>query len=290
MSSTKKLQTLVLLVILLLIATALIGLFWQGEGYTKIATAIDGREIELYGKGAYANHSILRATSYMGADLSILFTVVPILLVTAVCMEKFQRNLLICSGALMVAFYYSISLTFGAAINRYFLLYIALFSLSGFTLGYSVYQSGKIAWKHQNLSRTRNWGTSIFIFLAGASALIWLGMLVPAIMSGDFTEFIDINTTEPTFALDIGILFPLYISCAIALLKGKELGFWLTPILLTFYSLVGSMVAIQTLVQQRNGIEIPMPQMLSLVASFITLGAIALILNIRFMKRNIKPV
>jgi hypothetical protein len=289
MSSIKRLNLLVLFVCILLVATTLIGIFWQGEDSAKIVTAIDGREVELLGRGAYANHSILRAASYIGADLTMLLIVLPLLLITNSYMRKSNKSLLVMSGVLMIVLYYSISLTFGAAINQFFLLYIVLFSLAGFTFTYAVYLSGKTLWR-MDPPQGRNLGTSVFLLLAGASALIWLTMLIPAIISGDYSELIDINTTEPTFVLDIGIIFPIFTACAVALLKGREFGFRFAPTLLTFYSLVGTMVAIQTMVQQRYGIEIPLPQMIGLVVSFIVLGIIALILNIRFMKKNISSV
>ncbi len=167
-------------------------------------------------------------------------------------------------------------------------MYTALFSVAGFSFGYSVYLLSKTPWKQGNHPHSRNWGTAFFLFLAGASALIWLSMIIPALISGDFSEFIDVNTTEPTFALDIGIIFPLFTVCGVALLKQREFGYRFTPVLLTFYSLVGALVAVQTIVQHGYGIEIPLPQMIGLVSSFIALGATALIVNIRFMKRDIK--
>lgn len=287
MNTTKTMRLLILLVCILLMVTALVGLFWQGEGSSKIVTAIDGRDVELYGHGAYANHSLLRATSYMGADWAMLLIVVPLLLLSAAFLNRFPKSLLVCSGALMIAFYYSITQAFGAAFNHYFLLYTALFSVAGFSFGYSVYLLGKTAWKRENRTQSKNRGTAIFLFLAGASALIWLSLIIPAMISGDFSEFIDVNTTEPTFALDIGIIFPLFTVCGIALLVQREFGYRFTPVLLTFYSLVGALVTVQTIVQHSHGIEIPLPQMIGLVASFMVLGAIALILNVRFMRRNI---
>ncbi len=280
-------RLLVLLICVLLVSTALAGLLGQGESSARTVTALDGREVELYGRGAYANHSLLRATSYMGADWAIMSVVVPLLLLASACLRKLPKSLLVCSGALMIAFYYSISLAFGAAFNRYFLLYTALFAQAGFSLGYSVYLLGRTSWQQKKQTQSRNRGTAVFLFLAGASALIWLSMIIPALISGDFSEFIDINTTEPTFALDIGIIFPLFIVCGIALLKQREFGYRFTPVLLTFYSLVGVMVAVQTIVQRIYSVEIPLPQMIGLVASFIALGTIALILNVRFTKREI---
>lgn len=288
MNSTKMMRFSVLAVCILLITTALIGLFWQGEGSSKLVSTIDGREVELYGRGAYTNHSILRATSYMGADLAMLLVVVPLLLITAASIKKFPKNLMVCGGALMIAFYYSISLAFGAAFNHYFLLYTALFSVTGFSFGYSVYLLGKTSWKDENQTQSKNRSTAMFLFFAGSTALIWLGMIIPALIKGDFSEFIDVNTTEPTFALDIGIIFPLFTICGVALLKQKEFGYRFTPVLLTFYSLVGVMVALQTTVQHSYGIKIPLPQMIGMVASFIALGIVALVLNVRFMRRSIK--
>ncbi len=288
MNPTKSMRLLVLLVCVLLMATSLAGLFWQGESFSKIATAIDGREVELYGRGAYANHSLLRATSYIGADWAMLLIVLPLLLITAAFLNVFPKSLMVCSGALMATFYYSISLAFGAAFNQLFLLYTVLFSAAGFSLGYSIYLLGRSSWKQASQVQSKNCGTAIFLFLAGATALIWLIMIIPALISGDFSEFIDINTTEPTFALDIGIIFPLFIFCGISLLKQTQFGYRYTPVLLAFYTLVGALVAVQTFVQHGYGIEIPLPQMITLVVSFITLGAIALILNVRFMRSIVK--
>lgn len=287
-NSTKMMRLSVLAVCILLMTTALVGSFWQGEGSSKLVSALDGRQVELYGRGAYSNHSILRATSYIGADLAMLLVVVPLLFTTAASIKKFPKSLLVCSGALMTAFYYSISLVFGAAFNRYFLLYTALFSVTGFSFGYSVYLLGKRSWKGENQTQSKDRGTAIFLLFAGSTALIWLGMIIPALIQGDYSEFIDVNTTEPTFALDIGVIFPLFTACGIALLKQKEFGYRFTPVLLTFYSLVGVVVIMQTTVQHIYGIKIPLPQMIGTVASFIALGIVALVLNVRFMRRSVK--
>jgi hypothetical protein len=285
--SMKMMRRLVLLVCLLLLATALAGLLWNGEGSSRTVSAIDGRDVELFGRGAYANHTIMRATTYIGADWTILLIIVPLLLVTAGMLNRFPKSLLVCSGALLIAFYYSISLSFGAAFNHFFLLYTTLFSVSGFSFGYSVYLSGKSSWRCETQSQSRSRGTAGFLFIAGVTALIWLSMIIPGMISGDFSAFIDVNTTEPTFVLDIGAVFPLFTVCGISLMKKKEFGYRFTPVLLTFYTLVGALVAVQTVVQNSYGVEIPLPQLISLVASFIAFGTISLVLNIRFMKRCI---
>ena len=285
--SMNTMRRLVMLVCLLLLVTALTGLLWNTEGSSRTVSAIDGRDVELFGRGTYANHTIMRATTYIGADWTMLLVIVPLLSVTATMLNKFPKSLLVCSGALMIAFYYSISLAFGAAFNHFFLLYTALFSVSGFSFGYSVYQSGKSSWKYKAQSQWRCRGTAVFLFFAGATALIWLSMIIPGTISGDYSAFIDVNTTEPTFVLDIGVVFPIFTVCGVSLIKNKTFGYRFTPVLLTFYTLVGALVAVQTVVQKSFGVDIPLPQLLSLVASFIVFGTISLVLNIRFMKRCI---
>jgi hypothetical protein len=281
-----KLRLFALLVCALLAATALSGILWQQESLVKTAIAFDGRQVELFGRGAYANHSLIRATSYLGADWAMLVFVIPLLLLSSAYILKDPRSLFLCSGGFMIAFYYSISQAFGAAFNQFFLLYTVLFSVTGYSFGYSLSLLAKSTWKRNSTLQRKNRATAIFLFLAGASALIWLTMIIPAMITMDYSEFLDINTTEPTFAMDIGVIFPLFTICGIALLKESEFGLRMTPVLLTFFSLVGFLVVSQTIVQHIYGIQIPLPQMISLVASFIVLGVAALLFNIYFMKRN----
>ena len=285
MNPYRLFQVLCLITLILLIITSSLGLFWDIPGEYFGATTLDGREIELYGKGAYANHSILRAASYIGADLTIFALVVPLLSYSLYLARRSRKGLLLTSGLLMISLYYSISLAFGAAINRFFLLYILLFAFALTAFIHSVCLTGKETWKLKRRNNSENILTSIFLLLAGFSALVWLTMLIPAITSGDYSKFIDINTTEPTFVLDIGIIFPLFTYAGLSLMKAKEIGYRLTPILLTFYSLVGAMVSIQTVIQLNLGIEIPIKDAIGLIFSFIFMGVAALLINIRFLRR-----
>ena len=275
-------RLLVLLVCTLLIMSAFVGLFWKEAGIATSARSIDGREIILYGRGAYANHSISRAGSYMGTDITMLVTVAPLLLLAIILLKKTPKSFFVLAGGLMVVCYYSISLVFGAAFNRFFLLYTALFSVAILTFGYVIRLLQGLTWRHGEETK-KKYGTAVFLFLAGASALIWLTVIIPGMLSGDFSAFIDINTTEPTFALDIGIIFPFFVVCGFSLLRRGRFGYLFTPVLLTFYSLVGVLVVVQTMVQWSFGIEIPLPQLISFVIVFMVLGLISLFLNLRFM-------
>ncbi|HCW73919.1 MAG TPA: hypothetical protein DHM90_09115 [Clostridiaceae bacterium] len=108
--------------------------------------------------------------------------------------------------------------------------------------------------------------------------------ILPAVMSGTPLSNIEIYTTEATFVLDLGIILPVYIACGIALLRKKEMGYKLTPILLIFITIIGLTVIGQNIYQTNAGVMIPQRQFFTLVISFAVLGIIATFLNIRFVK------
>jgi len=272
-----------MLVCLLLLMTAALGLLFQGEGTTRFVLALDGHQVELFNRGTYANHSVLRATSYMGADLTMLVVVVPLLMISSYSLRKTTKSLMIINGALMIAFYYSISLAFGAAFNPYFLLYTVLFAVSGFALANALIMLIKTS-NLLMIAQTRSISTVIFLMIGGLSALIWLTLIIPAYSSGDYSAFIDVNTTEPTFTLDIGIVFPLFMTTSYLLYQRKRSGYVMTPVVLTFFALVGAMVSIQTMIQYFYQVDIPLQDLIRLVISFILLGLISLGLNIRFLQ------
>jgi len=93
-----------------------------------------------------------------------------------------------------------------------------------------------------------------------------------------------VYTTEPTFVLDFGIILPAYLGCGIAIFKKKAIGYKLTPVLLTFIIIIGLTVIGQSIVQTSIGIVIPVKELVVLVVSFIVLGIIAVVLNIKFMR------
>ena len=92
-------------------------------------------------------------------------------------------------------------------------------------------------------------GTAIFLTICGLSVLVWLEFIIPAVISGEPLSMIEIYTTEPTFVLDLAIVLPIYLFSAVALLNREKIGYKLTPILLTFITIVGLTVISQNVVQ-----------------------------------------
>lgn len=271
------------LVVLLTFIAALVGIFYTFGGERFVVENIYGESIELYGDGIYQYNSVLKAMGNKGTDMVMLIVATLFALFT-VRREKSSLFRLLQIGTLTALFYYSSCLVFGVTFNSLFPVYVMLFSSSLFLLIRLLSE-----WiKESNISEKaqgRNFrGTALFTIISGCSVLVWLEFILPAVMSGTPLSNIEIYTTEATFVLDLGIILPVYIACGIALLRKKEIGYKLTPILLIFITIIGLTVIGQNIYQTNAGVMIPQRQFFTLVISFAVLGIIATFLNIRFVK------
>ena len=84
--------------------------------------------------------------------------------------------------------------------------------------------------------------------------------------------------------MDLAVIFPIYLGCGIALLRRKAIGYKLAPVLLTFITIIGLTVIGQNVFQSAMGVSIPIRQLFGLVVSFVVLGFIATLLNVRFWR------
>lgn len=271
------------LVVLLTFIAALVGIFYTFGGERFVVENIYGESIELYGDGIYQYNSVLKAMGNKGTDM-VMLIVASLFALFTVLREKSSLFRLLQIGTLTALFYYSSCLVFGVTFNSLFPVYVMLFSSSLFLL-----ISLLSEWiKESNISekaQDRNFrGTALFTIISGCSVLVWLEFILPAVMSGTPLSNIEIYTTEATFVLDLGIILPVYIACGIALLRKKEIGYKLTPILLIFITIIGLTVIGQNIYQTNAGVMIPQRQFFTLVISFAVLGIIATFLNIRFVK------
>ena len=114
---------------------------------------------------------------------------------------------------------------------------------------------------------------------------MWLTFIIPAIVSGTPKEFIEIYTTEPTFVIDLAVILPSALFCAVMLLRRKAIAYQIAPVYLILLTGVGLCVIMQTIVQTSLGIVLEAGQMFGLVISFVVLGIVAVLLNIKLLKR-----
>lgn len=280
----KRMKYLISLTLVLAFITSSLGLFYKGTHFNQTITSIHGIEVLLYGKGAYAFMSVMRAGTYIATDIIVLIVVTGLAILLIISKKDTVIKRYVLAGVMLFILYYSISLSFGSPLYHFFLIYIVLFFVSSVTSFKLIQLILKldITFENKHLSFKK---TSYFLIIAGFSSLIWLTLLIPAMISRDYSTVVDINTTEPTFVLDIGYIFPIYLFTGISLFKHKKIGYQLTPVLLTFYTLVGFLVISQTIVQRQLGIDISIQELIVLVFSFALLGLSSGIINYQFLKK-----
>lgn len=281
---TQKTKFIILTSLLLSILSAFIGVLSNNAIAISTYRSIHGEHIILFGKGVYALMSILQAATYIGTDLMIIpFAIVMIIILL------FQRKSIvsfwILSGGMIFITYYSISMIFGTPLSFMFILYVALFSFSVFGL-FNIIKTTMSFNPNQEIGEKKFIKTGIFLIFASISSLIWLSLLIPAIVTKDFTQILDTNTTEPTFAIDIAIIFPIFLFSGISLIKREKKGYILSPILLFFYSLIGLLVIFQTLTHFYFGVEVGLDKLIGLVFSFAFLSSISLILCVQIIVKT----
>lgn len=280
---TKAIKVLSALVAVFMFLSACIGLFYTNGGEHFFVTNIYGQQIELFGDGIYSYNSLLKVGATKGTDI-VMLVVSLILLVTVLCLSSRRYAKLLAAGLQSCILYNSIYLITGVSFNRLFPLYLVLFSTSLFAFILTV-SSLKIEACFDEILYTKKLkGTAIFLIAGGCSVLVWLTNLVPAVLTGAPTGFIEIYTTEPTFAIDLGIILPTCLIAGVGLLKRHHFSYVLASILLTLFACVGLCVIFQTVVQTRLGIVLSIGQMTGIVVSFVILGIIALFLNYRLLK------
>ena len=268
------------------ITSACFGLFYSFGGTQRVVENIYGHQVALFGDGIYANDSIMKAATTKGTDIAIIFISL-MLLITVVFLRRKKYALLLQSGMLSVVLYVSTCLIMGINFNKLFLLYLLQFGSALFAFIISMSELVKRKSFDNSLYEKRLTCTAVFLIISGCSVFMWLMFIIPSVVSGMPMEIIDVYTTEPTFAIDLAVVLPFALFCGIGLLKKQAIAYQLSPVMLTMLTGVGICIIFQTIMQSTLGIVLETGQLLGLVGSFVIIGTVALVLNIRLLKRTV---
>lgn len=268
---------------LLSITSACLGLFYSFGGEQREVQNIHGQIVTLFGDGIYMNDSIMKVGATKGTDIAVIIVSV-FLLITVFFLNKHKFSRFLQTGLLSIILYASTCLVMGVSFNRLFLLYVIQFGCALFAFILSFSYLLKSDGFDEELYQTKHKGMAIFMIVAGCSTLVWMEFIIPVMITGQPMDIIDIYTTEPTFAIDLAIIFPTAIYSGVIILKQREIGYKVASVIMILLSGVGLCVILQTIVQNSLGIVVPIGQMIGLVVSFVILGTIATFLNIKLLK------
>jgi hypothetical protein len=192
--------------------------------------------------GVYRNNTAFAAAAFRGTDLVSLVVALPILAGSLwLARRGSRRGLLVWLGALAYVAY-TYLYTFAIAWNRLFLVYVALLSLSLFTLMRALVALDAEQLAGRFSDRTRVRGVSTFLWVVGGMlGLMELAQVVPALLAGEVPATV-VRTGHPTgviYIVDLGLVVPLMllagrwvrarhpwgsVAAAILLVKGVTVG------------------------------------------------------------------
>lgn len=265
------------LVALLAAIAAAAGLFVKDSGEPFLFTTLRGQTAKIHGQGLYRYDTLFFGAGFKGQDAVALFLGVPLL---ALSIFLYQRGTvsgqLLLAGTLGYFLYLYASMALGAAYNKLFLLYVAIFSASLFTF-VQVFSS---AYSHLAASPLPSGlprlGLAIFMLAAGLVTLVvWGAPLVAALIKGGPPDRMDSYTTMVTYALDLAIITPATFLCAVLVLGDNPMGYVIAAPLLTLIILLAPQIILSTIFQRSAGVPFATGEMIGPVAGFVVLGLIA---------------
>jgi hypothetical protein len=240
--------------------------------------------IGIWHEQLYYKETLDSLSQCIGADISNLFIISPILLVSAFYASKENRIAkIIWIGTMMINIYTYVIYSFSVHFNFLFHIYCAI-------LGLSVFSALAFFIEYIN-EDFKNWFTEkaptkiIGIFLlivASMFIVLWLSEDLPAILTNTVPESIIKGNllTNPVHVLDFSFYLPLMIISSVMLMKKKALGYLLAPMMVVLVILTNvNIICLSVVTMQKTSINnIPMIIGFSLF-TFVSLGFLWLFLK-----------
>ena len=256
MAPQKAINILVPIIFFLALAAVLAGV-WPGPGTPYEINNFRGEDVTINARGLYYWDTVSSAAQMQANDLVTLVLGLPLLAVSFwLTLRGSLRGRLMLTGTLGFILYTYITMCFGAAYNRLFLVYVALFSMSLFAFVLSVMSFDlKTLPQHFSDKLPRRWIAGLLFFAAAFLGLAWLGRIA-ATFSQNVIPALENTTSMFIQAMDLGIIMPTCILSAILLLRRSAWGYLLASVGMLKFLTLGIAVALMALNMARGGVPI----------------------------------
>lgn len=294
MNYSPALKWLVPVIIVLAFAAALAGLL-PGEGQPYSLTNFRGEEVTINARGLYSWDTVSSAAQMQANDLIMLALALPLLAISLwLTLRGSLRGRLLLTGTLGFILYTYITMCFGAAYNKLFLVYVALFSLSLFAFILSMMSFDlQTLPAHFSEKLPRGWIAGLLFFAAAFLSLAWLGRILPTLAldslslweRGGVRGIPALENTTSMFiqAMDLGIIVPLCVLAGILLLRRSAWGYLLASVGLMKFLTMGIAVSLMSLNMARVGAPVSAVELV-----VFPVIAIANLVMVALLIKNIK--
>lgn len=283
MKTPKALKWMIPLIFVLALSAALAGI-WPAEGTPYSLTNFRGETITINARGLYYWDTFSSAVQMKANDFVTLVVGLPLLLISfLLSLRGSLRGRLLLSGTLGFILYTYMGMCVGTAYNDFFLVYVALFSLSLFAFILSLQDIERESLPDRFSQRLpRGWIAGLFIFTALFLSMAWLGRILPTLI-GDQLPVLENTTSMFIQAMDLGIIVPACILSAILLLlRQNSWGYLLASVAVMKFLTMGLAVSLMSFNMARNGVAIstvelsifPIITLINLVLAVLLLASV----------------
>lgn len=274
------LNVLVPLIFLLTLVATLAGL-WPGEGSPNPLTTFRGEQVTINARGLYYWDTVSSAAQIQANDLVTLVLGLPLLAVSFWLASRGSlRGRILLAGTLGFILYTYIIMCFGTAYNPFFLVYVALFSLSLFAF-VLVMMSFDLPALPARFSEKlpRGWIAGLLFFAAAFLTLAWLGRVATTFAPGAIPALE--NTTSMFIqAMDLGIIVPVCVLSGLLLLRRHPWGYLLASVGMMKFLTLAIAVSLMGLNMARLGVPVSLVEL----GIFSTLALTNLVMSAIMLK------
>ncbi len=256
MKYPSALRVLIPLIFILTLVATLAGL-WPGEGQPYSLTNFRGEAITINARGLYYWDTVSSAAQMQANDLVGLVLGLPLLAIAFwFTLRGSLRGRLLLTGTLGFILYTYITMCFGAAYNKLFLVYVALFSLSLFAFILSMMSFDlKTLPAHFSKRLPRGWIAGLLFFAAAFLTIAWLGRIAATLAPGAIPALENV-TSMFIQVMDLGIIVPLCVLAGTLLLRREAWGYLLASVGLLKFLTMGIAVSLMGLNMARVGVPV----------------------------------
>lgn len=204
------------------------------------------------------------------------------------------RAVVVWLGAAGYLLYNAFVLLFATPYNRFFLLYVAMFSLALWSIGTVLVQTDVARLAGQVTGGFPRRGIAIYAWMVVAlNAMIWLRGIAPTVTATDPGSFLLASgvTTQPIYIQDLAVWLPLMTVSAFWLWRGRDWGYLLTSALLIVWMLEAFGIGIDQWFgsQADPSSVLASAVMTPAFLAWAAIGAVPVVLTLRPLRREHAP-
>ena len=267
------------------LSAALPGL-WPGAGAPYPLTSFRGEQVTINATGLYHWDTLSSAAQMQANDAVTLVLGLPLLAISFWRASRGSlRGQIVLTGTLGFFLYTYMSMCFGTAYNRLFLVYVALFGLSlyAFILSMLSFDLRSLP-AHFSDRLPRRWIAGLLLFAAAFLALAWLGRIAGTFAPGSIAPLENV-TTMFIQAMDLALIVPLCVLGAVLLLRRSVWGYLLVSVGMLKFVTMGSAVSLMALNMARVGAPIDLAELV-IFPAITLINAVLVVVLLRNIDRQ----